>query len=1439
MAKSPVAILFTTDGVEVGVKDGTALPANARGFIGVGYDGTDTQFILVDTSGRQRIIGAAAEGAAVAGDPLRVAGWDGTNLRTLRLYDADTGAGSEHVLGVVLRKSASGGSVELGTSADPVRTDPTGTTTQPVSDGGGSITVDGTVTANQGTAAAATAPWPVRASDGSAFINVALEHITAGSPHAVRLTDGSAFYDGTKTGQLPAALVGGRLDTNTGAWLGSTAPTVGQKTSANSIPIVVASDQSPIPVTVSAGTDRTSTGAITSTQDVAVSTQASGTCGVQVTGTWTGTLVFEATVDAGTTWNPVNAEVPTTGAEVTSTTANGVWVIAVAGYQQVRVRGNTVASGSATVYLTSSTATQVVILGDPLPAGNNNIGDVDVVTVPAPLSTTGGGTEATALRVTIANDSTGLVSVDDNGGSLTTDTPQLPGALVGGRLDTNIGAWMGATTPTVGQKAMTASLPVVIASDQSTLPIKVQGNVDAGNSSTTPLGISATFTGTGIDISSYAVITITVFADEDGTLKVEFSPDNTNWDFSLPYTIVGGAAERVQIGPLGRFFRVVYENGAQAQTVFRLQTIERTINVSPPVIPVEYEIKGSYDAILTKSVITGKTTSGGGAYVDVKVSPSGAVQVGGAVDQGTGAGAAGPWSVRLSDGSAFYDGTKTGQLPAALVGGRLDTNLGAWLGSTAPTVGQKTMANSVPIVIASDQTVIPVSQSGTWTVQQGTPPWSVVGAAADGAAPSGNPVLVAGQDGTNVQSLKTDTVGRPEVVGAAATGVAVAGAPVRVGGSDGTLTRDILTDTGGRQVVVGAAADGAAPVGDPVLGAGFDGTNVQTTLTDTSGRHRVVGAASDGSAVTGDPVLVGGQDGTNVQSLLTDTSGRALVAQPTASLFNATVTQGPAAALSGAWPVKITDGTNDADILVDNASASRLRTEGLVVDGETAAAAIVNTRRLQLVTGITRLVGGNNYGGVLDTDLWTASVTGSGSVTTGSGLATLANGGTANSTATLTTVATAQNVSGTLNEYFAGVQLADTGVANNTRTWGVADAIVPTNGLFFELSGTTFRLRFRNTSSDTTVNNGSFNGNYGATLTIDTNFHTWKLVYNAGTVSAFVDNKLLHTYTPTNQAIAGTVDFLLFAATTNSGGHATTQNLVVRGQSITRHGGTDTARLTDPLADTFIVPVVRTVVAGKNETSGNYVNVAVDDSGRLVVAPPSATATSKGFSNGEIVLASTTITAIRSTTYTEPSSGAQRSMASSSAADTSAGTGARTVRITYYTLSAGTVAGPFTETITLNGTGNVNTVATNICYIEKLEVLTVGSGGVNAGTISLFGATGGGGGTVWTIAVGINRTLGAHHYVPSGVTALITSFIGGIKGADTSGFIIRKKDPTDANSAEIQISDLLRAPANGSTPLRSYGTPIEVPGPSRITVFAVPDSSSSRTYYGSFDFYEQ
>lgn len=158
-----------------------------------------------------------------------------------------TGAATETTLGNVLTTTAFQARVNTLGQKTMANSTPvvlsSDQTTFPVT-----ATCSGTVTANQGTAAAHANRWPVGVSDGAAFISPATDRTTAAAPFAQRLSDGSAFYDAAKTGQLPAALVGARLDINNGAWLGSTAPSVGAKTSANSIPVVLASDQASVPV---------------------------------------------------------------------------------------------------------------------------------------------------------------------------------------------------------------------------------------------------------------------------------------------------------------------------------------------------------------------------------------------------------------------------------------------------------------------------------------------------------------------------------------------------------------------------------------------------------------------------------------------------------------------------------------------------------------------------------------------------------------------------------------------------------------------------------------------------------------------------------------------------------------------------------------------------------------------------------------------------------------------------------------------------------------------------------------------------------------------------------------------------------------------------------------------------------------------------------------
>ena len=125
----------------------------------------------------------------------------------------------------------------------------------------------------------------------------------------------------------------------------------------------------------------------------------------------------------------------------------------------------------------------------------------------------------------------------------------------------------------------------------------------------------------------------------------------------------------------------------------------------------------------------------------------------------------------------------------------------------------------------------------------------------------------------DTQELLITANGAAPIEGLAADGAPPVGNPILTAGSDGTNVQTITTDSSGRQVMVGAAADGAAAAGNPVLTAGSDGTNAQTLLTDASGRLNIVGAAADGAAVAGNPVLVAGTDGTNAQTISVDANG--------------------------------------------------------------------------------------------------------------------------------------------------------------------------------------------------------------------------------------------------------------------------------------------------------------------------------------------------------------------------------------------------------------------------------------------------------------------------------------------------------------------------------------------------------------------------------------
>jgi hypothetical protein len=899
--------------------------------------------------------------------------------------------------------------------------------------GGTASPVSGTVTSNQGTAAALSGAWPVEVTDGTNVLG------TAAFP--VR-----------------------------------TDPT-GTTTQPVSMPDVVAS-----------GTIIAVNGAVTTT-----SLDGVGSFTIQITGTWTGTIQFEASVD-GTTYVNINARTTNSGTVGVSTTANGVFRAPRPGYQFFRCRASAWTSGTATVTIREASASAAaVLLAEALPTGANTIGAVTgsgnfnvvgpgaagaaisgnpvriglsdgantrnvlgdtsgrIIVVGAaasgaavagnPVLVAGSdGTNAQPIRVasdgTIRVDPTGTTTQPVSGTVAATQSTgsgaastywtvrlsdgasyyaaptasQLPAALVGGRLDTNIGSWLGSTAPSVGQKTSANSIPTVIASDQSAIPItgsvtasnpsvgtnnaaipgsstQIGGSdgtnlqaarifdVDSGAGTQYVLGVNLRKTASGGSVD-FGTGTDPIRIDPTGTTTQPVSGTVTgnqgtpntianSWPVEVTdgTNVLGTAAHPIRTDPTGTTTQPVSGTvTAQQATAGNLNaTVVQGAGSGTAGTYWYVRVTDGTNTLPTmdvagragfQKITDGTNTASVTASSALKVDGSAVTQpVSGTVtsNQGTGTGAGAPWSIELSDGAAFYVAAKTGQFPSALVGGRLDTNVGSWLGSTAPTVGQKTSANSIPIVVASDQSAFPVSQSGTWTVQQGTPPWQVVGPGAAGAAVTGNPVIM--------------------------------------GGSDGANARYVSVDSSGRQVMVGAAASGAA--------------------------------------VAGNPVLIGGSDGANARSITVDTNGRIVAVSPTASNFNATVTQGPAAALSGYWPVRVTDGTNTfptADVASRKAFfALTDGTNTTAVKAASTAAAAADPSAVVALSPNSPLPTGSNTIGSLTANqsVNVAQIAGSATATAATGVQKVGVVGNAGATtdATLAAGTAPTNGYGTLGQY--------------------------------------------------------------------------------------------------------------------------------------------------------------------------------------------------------------------------------------------------------------------------------------------------------------------------------------------------------------------------------------------------------------------------------------
>jgi len=104
------------------------------------------------------------------------------------------------------------------------------------------------------------------------------------------------------------------------------------------------------------------------------------------------------------------------------------------------------------------------------------------------------------------------------------------------------------------------------------------------------------------------------------------------------------------------------------------------------------------------------------------------------------------------------------------------------------------------------------------------------------------------------------------------------------------------------------------------------------------------------------------------------------------------------------------------------------------------------------------------------------------------------------------------------------------------------------------MNGTTFGIGVRKDSSDTIVNSGSFNGNLGASVTMDTSFKRLVIDFTELSIKFFVNDILLHTVTATNTSNTSKLEFPVKMENVNSNGNTTDNSFEVTFASIQRLG---------------------------------------------------------------------------------------------------------------------------------------------------------------------------------------------------------------------------------------------------------------------------------------------
>lgn len=393
-------------------------------------------------------------------------------------------------------------------------------------------------------------------------------------------------------------------------WIGSALPTVGQKAMASSLPVAIANDQF---AEVASGTFT----AVSSELRISnLAGKRSIAFQLRQGSSLVGTLSAQVTFD-GTNWITTNFVTMGTYARSTTITCN-----AAGGSQYYYVEmvpGAIWARAILTAWTSGASAASRLNASDAIEPWRLVTDGLYPVSVKGPST------------APVAADTAMVVAMSPNSSIA-------------------LGSWLGGSTaPTVGQKAMSASIPVVLPNDYFAVKAASTPAVRADQALVVALSPNSFIRGAGL---AFAALNHEISLEVAGQLSAAFHLGNS----SMTCTFVA----EVSVDLL-----------ASSTPWFATQFVDL--------------LTGVRSSSLSFAGVTGNVYKG-------IVLPPGTTNV----------------RVRIS---AYTSGSGNGYLFVSGVPGVAESNIQGWLGSTAPTVGQKTMANSIPVVLPSDQTAVSVAST--------------------------------------------------------------------------------------------------------------------------------------------------------------------------------------------------------------------------------------------------------------------------------------------------------------------------------------------------------------------------------------------------------------------------------------------------------------------------------------------------------------------------------------------------------------------------------------------------------------------------------------------------------------------------------------------------------------------------------------------------------